>query len=275
MLNVEIMNDGTDKLVDWQRKRLATVHAGDVDYGAGSDRVTVLAYYWGADAENPDTSFFRIESAFRETWLNCGMMKSVIVTDKPTEEMLVFAKSFPMVEIQVEPSLIPGNLYTMSADCDGKFAERFNTEYLLVVQDDGFPLRPGLDAFLDKWDFIGAPYVRDKFLQRIVARLMNLWTSNGGFSLRSKRMCDMAARYWREQYSSYPDCHAVGEDAYYTETLIKEKPEYRKSMKLADNRSAIKFSWDCIVPYNVNELPFGFHRAETFAEFLSRGWVQS
>ena len=267
-------DSATNILCKWQRKRLETIHRNRIDYGIGSDRVTVLAYYWGADVANPDTNLYRIESAFRETWLNCGMMKSVIVTDKPTEEMMAFAKSFSSVEIQIEPSLIPGNLYTMSADCDGKFAERFKTDYLMVIQDDGFPLRSGLNEFLDKWDFIGAPYVRDKFIQRMVARFMNLWTSNGGFSLRSKRMCDLAARYWREEYSAYPDCHAVGEDAYYTETLIKEKPEYRKSMRLADNRNAIRFSWDCIVPYSVNELPFGFHRAETFVELLSRGWIQ-
>ena len=149
-------------LIMWQKRRLAEVHGGRVDYGYGPDSVTVLAYYWGADVEKPDTQFFRIESAFRETWLQCGMMKSVIVTDKPTAEVLAFAEKFPCVEIQVEPSLIPGNLYTMSADCDGKFAERFSTDYLMVIQDDGFPLRPGVEEFLGKWDFIGSPYVRDK-----------------------------------------------------------------------------------------------------------------
>lgn len=260
-------------LVAWQKVRLAEVHGGRVDYGQGPDSVTVLAYYWGADAENPDTQFFRIESAFRETWLHCGMMKSVVVTDRPSAELRAFAEKFPCVEIQVEPSLIPGNLYTMSADCDGKFAERFNTDYLMVIQDDGFPLRPGLEEFLGKWDFIGAPYVRDKFLPRLAARLLNLWTSNGGFSIRSKRMCELAAKYWREEYHAYPDCHTVGEDAYYTETLILRRREYRKTMKFADNRSAIRFSWDAIVPFDVKELPFGFHRATTFVEFQKRGWI--
>ena len=265
--------NATELLVAWQKRRLDDVHHARTGYGTGPANVTVLAYYWGAASDRPDTQFFRIESAFRETWLNCGMMKSVIVTDRPTDEMTDFVGRFPAVEIQVEPSLIPGNLYTMSADCDGKFAERFDTDYLMVIQDDGFPLRPGLEEFLGKWDFIGAPYVRDRFFPRLVARILNLWTSNGGFSLRSKRMCDLAARYWKEEYGSYPDCHAVGEDAYYTETLIKERREYRRTMKLADNRSAIRFAWDRIVPYDVRELPFGFHRAETFAEFLRRGWL--
>ena len=272
---MEGIESATEILCRWQRRRLDTTHRNLAGYGTGPGSVTVLAYYWGARSDKPDTQFYRIESAFRETWFHCGMMKSVIVTDSPTAEMEAFAARFPSVEIQMEPSLVPGNLYTMSADCDGKFSERFETDYLMVVQDDGFPLKPGLDRFVGKWDFIGAPYVRDKFIPRLAARVLNLWISNGGFSLRSKKMCDLAAKYWREQYHSYPDCHAVGEDAYYTETLIKEKREYRRSMKLADNRSAIAFAWDCVVPWNVRELPFGFHRAETFAEFVRRGWINA
>ena len=97
------MSEATELLSRWQRRRLDTVHAGRTDYGMGPDPVTVLAYYWGADIEKPDTQFFRIESAFRETWLQCGMMKSVLVTDKPTAEVLAFAEKFPCVEIQVEP----------------------------------------------------------------------------------------------------------------------------------------------------------------------------
>jgi hypothetical protein len=269
------MNETTELLSRWQRQRLDTVHANRTDYGYGPDSVTVLAYYWGADVEKPDTFFYRIESAFRETWLHCGMMKSVIVTDRPTKELQSFAQKFPCVEIQIEPSLIPGNLYTMSADCDGKFADRFSTDYLMVIQDDGFPLRPGLEEFLGKWDFIGPPYVRDKFFPRLIARMFNLWTANGGFSIRSKRMCDMAQKYWRKIYHSYPDCHAVGEDAYYTETLLRRHREYRRTMKMADCRSAIRFAYDCVVEQPVKSLPFGFHRAETFAIFMNRGWVQN
>ena len=162
----------------------------------------------------------------------------------------------------------------MSADCDGKFADRFSTDYLMVIQDDGFPLRSGLEEFLGKWDFIGPPYVRDKFLPRLIARMFNLWTANGGFSIRSKRMCDMAQKYWREIYHAFPDCHAVGEDAYYTETLLRRHRAYRRTMKMADCRSAIRFAYDCVVEQPVKSLPFGFHRAETFAIFADRGWIQ-
>ena len=35
----------------------------------------------------------------------------------------------------------------------------------------------------------------------------------------------------------------------------------------------LKFAYDIIVPQPIKELPFGFHRAETFVEFVKRGWV--
>lgn len=268
------MKTATEILSEWQARRLKDVHRDRLAYAPGRDDVTVLSYYWGASENNPEARFFRVESAFRETWLQCGMMKSVIVTDRVTPELARFASQFPRLEIQIEPSLIPGNLDSMSFDCDSRFADRFSTKYLLVIQDDGFPLRPGLDAFLGQWDFIGPPYVRDRFFPRLIARLFNLWTSNGGFSVRTHRMCEMAAEYWRKKYCRFAgDVHCLGEDAYYTETLLRREWRYNRTMKVADNRSALKFAYDILVPQPVKELPFGFHRAETFVDFMTRGWV--
>lgn len=265
----------TERLCAWQRNRLENVHNGCRSYCQGRRDVTVLTYYWGADSSVSDTHFWRVESAFRETWLQCGLMKSVVVTDGPTEALRRFAAEFPNVEVQVEPTLIPGNLDSMSFDCDGRLADRFSTDYLMIIQDDGFPLQPGLDEFVGKWDFIGPPYVRDKFLPRLVARLLNLWTSNGGFSLRTHRMCKLAQEYWREKYCHFDgDVHWLGEDAYYTETLLKHEWKYNRTMRMADNRSALNFGYDIIVPQPIKKLPFGFHRAETFADFLDRGWVK-
>jgi len=268
------VSEVTDILSAWQKRRLKEIHAFKTDYGCGRDDVTVLSYYWGASADNEEARFFRLESAFREAWLHCGMMKSVIVTDKATKEVEDFARRFPAIEVQIEPTLVPGDLDSMSFDCDSRLYRRFGTKYLMIIQDDGFPLQPGIDEFLGKFDFIGAPYIRDRFLPRLFARLFNLWTANGGFSIRTHRMCEMAAHYWREKYCSFKgDVHWLGEDAYYTETLLKHEWRYNRTMKMADNRSALKFAYDIIVPQPIKDLPFGFHRAETFVEFLKRGWV--
>lgn len=262
----------TELLADWQRRRLDTVHANRTDYGAGRPDLTVLTYYWGADADRPDTQFFRIESAVRETWLQCGLTKTVIVTDRPTREMLAFAALFPQVEIQTEPSLVAGSLYSMSVDCNSRLRDRFDTPYVLTVQDDGFPLRPGIDEFIGKWDFIGAPYVRDKLPQRIIARLLNYWVMNGGFSLRSKRICALAAELW-PKFSHLGHCTATSDDIYYTETLIMKSFRYGRTMKLADNRHALRFSYDDVVPFTLSAIPFGFHRATTFETIRKHGLI--
>ena len=270
-----VMNTATEILAEWQKKRLITIHEGRTDYGKGRDDITVLTYFWGEAPENAEARFFRVESAFRETWLHCGMMKSVIVTDRITPGLQCFSEKFPTVQVQVEPTLVPGNLDSMSFDCDSRLETRFETRYLMIIQDDGFPLQSGIDDFLGKYDFIGAPYVRDSLLPRTIAKIFNIWTSNGGFSIRSHRICEMAAWYWRRKYKNFKgDVHWLGEDAYYTETLLKHEWKYNRTMKMADNRSALKFAYDIIVPQPIKELPFGFHRAETFVDFLKRGWIK-
>ena len=262
-------NASAEQLACWQKNRLATTHRNRTDYGMGRDDVTVLAYYWGRDAAEK-SSFFAIESAFRETWLQCGMMKSVLVVDRVDDEITAFANKFPMLEVQVEPTLKAGELFPMSKDCNGKLYTRFSTPWVLVVQDDGFPLRKGLDEFVGKWDFVGAPYVRDLPLQRIVAKLFNYWPQNGGFSLRSKRICEAAAKYWKEKYYDLPERGGASEDMFYTMTLIKYERSYRREMKLSDNRTGFRFSWDKEVGDCPRELPFGFHRATSFSDIQDR-----
>ena len=47
-----------------------------------------------------------------------------------------------------------------------------------------------------------------------------------------------------------------------------------RMMRMTNNRSALNFGCDIIVPQPIKKLPFGFHRAETFVDFLDRGWVK-
>lgn len=253
-------------LIEWQKMRLATFHAGKVDYAAGRPDVTVLAYhFWREDGY--DEAFARVECAIRETWLHCGQMKTVVVTNRVGTSLARFAADFPCVDMQVETTLEPGRIYTMSVDCNAKLHMRFSTPYVLVVQNDGFPLRPGLDDFVGKWDFIGAPYVRDIWWKRLVAKVLNYHVMNGGFSLRSHEICERAAFYWERRYRSLPDCTAVSEDLFYTQTLILRERAYRRAAHLPDGRAALAFSWDAIVPIaRPKALPFGFHGYRAFEE---------
>ena len=263
--------DGEEALFAWMRGRLAANRALADTWPAGDPRVTVLSYYfWAAD---PDGSkLARIECAFLETWRNCGRMKSVIVTHAATPALEKLAGNYaPLIEIQVEPSLAPGKLFSMSVDCNSRLPARFETEYLLIVQDDGFPLRAGLEAFVGKWDFIGAPYVRDKFPQQAFCKLFNCQVMNGGFSLRSRKICELAAFWWKKKYSSHRDDAWVSEDYFVTKTLPIFHSQFRRAVRLPSFAEALSFSYDAICAYEGDALPFGFHGALAFKIFSEAG----
>ncbi len=214
-----------------------------------------------------DGQFACLASAIIETWRNCGMMKTVIVCSSACASIEKFAETFsPWVEIQIEPLLVPGDIDSMSRDCNGHLCDRFSTEFTLIVQNDGFPLKPGLESFLGPWDFIGAPYVRMRWPQQLFCKITGAWVSNGGFSLRSHEICDQAAWYWRRKYAGVLQGRWVAEDLYYTQFLPFHERTYRREIRIADTQSALRFSYDAIVPMQLAELPFGFHRATTFAQ---------
>jgi len=232
--------------------------------------VTILAYHF-RPPESGEAAFEGIARAFRETWRHCGPLKSVLVVNEATPCVRRFAVRHQNLEVQVEPSLVPGNIFTMSADMNGRLHKRFSTPYVLVIQDDGYPLRPGLQDFIGKYDFIGAPYVGLSLWKGAVAHILNLHVQNGGFSLRSHTICEEAARLWISKYHSLGDCVASSEDIFYTRTLPMKERRYRRAFKFPSSRESLDFSWDASVPIPMPvRLPFGFHTRKS-REALMQG----
>lgn len=233
--------------------------------------VTALAYlFWGE--EGYEEAFGKIEHAFKETWRHCGRLKSVLVVNETAPCVERFAAKNQNVEVQVESSLVPGKIFTMSADMNGKLYKRFNTPYVLIIQNDGYPLRSGIEDFVGKYDFIGAPYVGLQWWKRLVAWLTNYHVQNGGFSLRSRAICEAAARFWNEKYHMLGDCNAASEDIFYTGTLIRKERSYRRSFRLATSRESLAFSWDAAVPILRPQLhPLGFHGVKALEALIGGG----
>lgn len=228
--------------------------------------VTVLAYHFWGD-EGYEAAFEKVRHAFEETWRHCGRLKSVLVVNETAPCVERFAAENDNVEVQVEPSLVPGKIFTMSADMNGKLYSRFGTPYVLIIQNDGYPLRPGLEEFVGKYDFIGAPYVGLQWWKQIVAAIANYHVQNGGFSLRSHAICEAAAKYWNEKYHALGDCKASSEDIFYTGTLVRKERRYRRAFRFATSRESLAFSWDAIVPIQMpGRLPFGFHMEQSLKE---------
>lgn len=233
------------------------------------DDVTLLMYFfWSIDNALEQWSLFK--GAILETWRHCGRLKTVVVSNMRHACCEAFASQFVNVELQIEPSLCPGNINTMSVDCNSRLHERFNTNYVLIVQDDGFPLRPGLDEFVDMgFDFIGSPYCRALPMPNLLTRILNYCPSNGGFSLRSKKICQLAARLWMKYYADKEfSVEEMSEDLFYTVTLPQREPLFWLKRKQAPSIVAERFSYEGVFPLYSKKLPFGFHTATGFSRLV-------
>lgn len=260
------MNFDEDKkfLSDWIVKRLPFLRSYNFLNQIGSSEVTVLAYhFWNKD--QIDIAFDAVECSICETWFHCGIMKTVLVVNQVTPHLETFAEKYsPWVKLVEEKRLIPGKIFSMSEDCNSRLYTRFDTPSVLIVQNDGFPLQSGLNQFIGKYDFIGAPYIRNIWWKRAICSLLKYWVSNGGFSLRSHEICEKASYYWNQKYYKLSDCNATSEDLFYTKTLLLHERKYRQNVKIANCREAIRFSYDGLMPFKKIPMPFGFHGARAF-----------
>lgn len=133
-----------------------------------------------------------------------------------------------------------------------------NTEFALIIQDDGFVVNPHewTSEFLN-YDFIGAPFpipqsddtisYRDPFgnLQRV---------GNGGFSLRSKKILELPTKLnleWKPYFGYY------NEDGFFS---VHNRHIFQDNGCIyAPIDIAKKFSIEHNIPENQNIIPFGFH----------------
>ena len=250
-------------LREWQENRLCNLRKCRFVQSRYADKVTLVAYAFPLDVES--VAFDWIECAVRQSWATMGMLKTVLIVHKDFEKAKRFSMDYPdWIDVQIEPSLEPGRIETMSADCCARLHSRFQTPYCLIIQDDGFPLKDILGEFLGKYDYVGAPYVRISWWRNLICSILGYWMSNGGFSLRSKRICETAAFWWERKYKASHPCEKTIDDLYYTRTLPLRHLSYRFNYRIAPNRVAIRFSYDDIVKQPVNKIPLGFHRASTF-----------
>ena len=162
----------------------------------------------------------------------------------------------------------------MSVDCNSKLWQRFSTPYVLIVQDDGFPLRGGLEQFIGKYDFVGSPFRRRSLLGRIASATLRHCPANGGFSLRTKKICTYAAKLWRQHYADHPFEPEQVEDIFYTDTLPKRFLSYRLLTRMADPVTASDFCYDGCLPENIVDNPFGFHSARAFNTLFNNGIIK-
>ena len=228
--------------------------------------MTIIAYYFREESEF-DRWFWRTEFAFLKTFETQGLMPSVLVVNKSSRAIERFCEKYS-IAIQISANLVPGDTKMLALDLVQNLHARFQTPYVLTIQDDGFPLRSGLGDFVGKWDYIGAPWVRHISLFDFYPR--RYCVGNGGFSLRSKKLCSVAADAYRHYFAKLP-YHPfwVGDDTFYCKTLRFWFRAIVKDMKWPTPEEAALFSLE-----NANDLipsvpPLGFHSCG-FAKYRER-----
>jgi len=157
-----------------------------------------------------------------------------------------------------------------------KLSNYFDTEFVLLCQDDGYISNYQMwdNKFLD-YDYIGAPWPQDlmsqlmynleknvdlngeKFQQEIKLKNYNpnnYRVGNGGFSLRSQKLCKFVQQY-SNKYTNKPEDNIIS---------IYEKEDIENAgMKIAPIELAAKFSVESANEFNPNRdrnKTFGFHR---------------
>lgn len=230
--------------------------------------VTALTHHLYRDPEVFDERFAQVKCAFLMTRLMCGSIPCVLVVNRLTPEVEVFCSRWG-IKINFDPTL-PGGISCLSRDCIERLHMRFDTDYVLVIHGDGFPLRKGLDAFVGEYDYIGAPWGPASWYTRMAFPYPRFSVGNGGFSLRSKRLCERVSWYFRRKYKLIPYCYALVEDVFYCRVLPRLEPEICRNMAYAPPDVAGRFAFETNREFypKDGDMPFGFHSARGFEHVM-------
>lgn len=137
-----------------------------------------------------------------------------------------------------------------------KLSDYIETDYALIIQSDGFVINPSSwrEEFLE-YDYIGAPFSlpKDNFSYRDINN--NIFrVGNGGFSLRSKKLINLANDLnleWKSFHGHY------NEDGF---ICAMNRHIYEENgCKFAPLDVAKYFSHEAEIPELNGITPFGFH----------------
>ena len=229
--------------------------------------VTLLAYFFWDD-DRIETKFYTVECAFLCAYKSWGILPSTLVVNRETKTIRAFCDKFGVC-LQVDASLT-GGVPTMNLDCIKNLYKRFDTEYVVIIQSDGMPVNAGIEDFLGKYDYVGAPWPghchwKDWF------PYPKYGVGNGGFCLRSKKICEQAARSYNSFWRHLPYNWLVGDDVFYCKTMPFLSRYWKQRFCFPDRSTAIRFSIECIPPDIAPVVPpLGFHSEYGFREYVRR-----
>jgi len=259
--------DEVNTLFRWQSETLGKLIRNPPSRRV-SERVTALTHHLYSDPVLFDERFEGVKSAFLMTRLTCGDIPCVLVVNRVTPMVEAFCGEHS-IRIDCDRSL-PGGIRCLSLDYIQHLHERFETEYVLGIHGDGFPLRKGLEAFVGPYDYIGSPWGPASWYTNLVFPYPKYCVGNGGFSLRSKRLCEMASSCYRRKYRLLPYSYVLIDDVFYSKVLPRFEKACRKTMVYAPPDVAGRFSFESNRAFYAKdgEMPLGFHSSGGFEQVM-------
>lgn len=177
-----------------------------------------------------------------------------VITSKKAE--IYYTRQLPQVQIQTHQLLdneFDIDVYnTILEDLElWKSLQEDGYENVLIIQDDGIMVRPGIEKFL-KYDYVGAPWA--DILDNVVIKetITSNMVGNGGFSLRKvKTMIKCLEQYGDKKLETfYHNINRIPEDVYFVKWLTK------MGAKFPSIEEASLFSIEQIINLNC----IGFHK---------------
>ena len=187
--------------------------------------------------------------------VDCVNVERLQVAMDVSEKNIEFGAVKILTSLQTEdPRLVKiphiGSIEGFSVFCIKDLINYVDTEYVLLIQYDGFILNPEswTSEFLE-YDYIGAPLSWGQ--KKVEGVPLEFIVGNGGFCLRSKKFLEASARFANEGKITRFDPEDAALCVWYRDLFEKE------GLRYAPTDLSMKFS--VVEDYGVYDKPFGFH----------------
>ena len=265
----------SDPVLAWQARNLPALKRLSLSPPCSLDVTMITHWLWGDDRF--DGLLDSLLAAILTAWKNCGRIPVVLVVNRVTLRLEKMAAEWG-IRLMVEPGMKGGggNVRDLNRDAIMNLHNRFETDYVLTFQNHAFPVRTTLLDFVGKYDYIGAPWAFDKddWITRILLP-HRLDVGNGAFPLRSRKLCETTAFYFRK-YCHFPHCYLFNDDYFIGKTLPSWERKYRETIRIAPPAVAATFALEDNSDLHIclGAKPFGFHGPAAFRHLLSEGQIR-
>lgn len=161
------------------------------------------------------------------------------------------------------------NYQEYNAFCLSELKKYVDTDYVLLVQSDGFVINPNKwsNEYL-KYDYIGAAWDTTRLITNTIRAPLisnklkesqySYNVGNGGFSLRSKKLLEQTSLQYKEEYKNHQEDAIIG--------IVLRKNLETSGLVFPENNICFNFSCE-MKTVNGNNLSsdnsFGFHCDES------------